>query len=286
MSKFVAVLFCLFVCANAFAWKEVSGGNGVGGTLLDSSANDESIRLHGSRLMAIFKAGFSLQIARFPFLEDIAFKYMAGPHAKAWYTEGRQLRPECKNQILIDVPQEIWACQNDVEVRINVDQWYAMKDFERSRLLLHEILTAMRGDTDDRFQAVIPAVLTLTNGTSPFVARFELMRVGFPTLLFYNEIDRAVELLALFVDQTCEATTAEQATLVAEKIFASRTGSSPREVSEMLLTQAGATAATDMIEKNQFGRKLCARKPDSAKLRDSLFKSWYADWVIARREEI
>lgn len=204
LSILISFSIIFFALNSAFAGKEVSGGNGVGGTLLDRKTQEAGVRFDGENLLAILVGEKTAIFKEFPLLLAASRHYLTGTNAKAWYAESRELHPDCRNRVTTDQQQDIWACQNDVEIRINADVYLKLSPSVRADLILHEILTALRlseGKTE-----TVPAAFAVLDDAALSLSQkqVEFDRLGFAPLVSAGEYDFALKAVANFSAQVCE----------------------------------------------------------------------------------
>ena len=189
----VFIVTVLAVSSAHARWKDTSGGNGVGGTLLDIHEAGEAVEINGEELIQILNSRYSDRLNQLPFLKDYAVSQLAGFRTmKSWYLDGRHFAKECENQSVLDLPdRSTIACQNDVEVRVQVDWWKAASKSDQAALILHEVFTAISLNTQ-QFRALREAV-ALMSATSFSAAAFQstIEAHGFPYIPTTTELDKA-----------------------------------------------------------------------------------------------
>ena len=150
----------IFACSLAQAHKDVSGGNGDGGTLLDRGIYAEAKELDPFDILTLLKREKHSIFERYPLLSNIAGEMIT---SKSWYLESREFAKECRNQILLTSDQEVWACQNDIEVRLNSNWWSHATDQVKTDLVLHEVFVNfwLAGDDVKSINSVVESLLTL-----------------------------------------------------------------------------------------------------------------------------
>ncbi|MES3038252.1 MAG: hypothetical protein V4736_10130 [Bdellovibrionota bacterium] len=214
MKKYSLIFLAVIsVPLTSLAWKGVSGGNGSGGTLLEVASYSESTRLSRQVVYDIVYEELRPNLKVMPFIDELTWDFL---YSKAWYLEDRAFHPECLNSSVIDVNQEIWACQNDVEIRIRKSWWEAASNKEKAQLILHEVITAMRFH-DQKFSTVGPAVYSLlTNAHQPKAVQDEFLRLRFPYMPTTAEIDFMDKVMQDQLKKLCAAPTKEAAYQLAD----------------------------------------------------------------------
>lgn len=176
----------------ALASKEVSGGNGVGGTLADATVYEAGKELTSSEIEKLLRIELPHVFEAFPMFAYITSRTVSMTGGKLWFLETRSLNPKCLNPLTLELDQTILACQNDVEVRIHESWWLSASPNERARLVLHEVLTALKFK-DGKFGAVIPVtaklLMTPMNGVDVAKTAFKL---GFGYFMSADEMKTAV----------------------------------------------------------------------------------------------
>lgn len=196
-----------FLSSPSEAYKEVSGGNGVGGTLRDRFSHGEVEKLDGYESYLFVSKIYSTTLSKFPLLKDAAYELYAGRNRKALYLDDRELNPACLNSSTVSGSAVIWACQNDVEIRINKLWWNSASESARADLLLHELLTAIDFKSDLR-GAVEPAFAALSDQTlSATQIVDEFNRLKFAKLYETREVSAVEESLIQFSTRVCSSKT-------------------------------------------------------------------------------
>ena len=201
--KITLATFVFIVGTQASAYKEVRGGNGVGGTLRDRYSHGETQRLDGAALYEILRAKFKSQLSRFPLVDEAARALYFGATAKAVYSDSRELHPDCLNGSTVGGRAEIWACQNDVEIRISKSFWDANSDSLKADLLLHELITALFFKKENE-GAIEPAVIAFLDGKlSVKQIKAEFWRLGFKNLYSETQVAQVQASLFAFSKVVC-----------------------------------------------------------------------------------
>ena len=203
--KAIFLMALLVWSTAAFANKGVSGGNGVGGTLLDPQTYEQGQRVEGALLEQTLIAQHPHIAREFPFFKRLVFELTQGSRFKYWYLEDRALNPACLNPVTVKASQQILACQNAIEVRINRTWWNEAAPRDRAALLLHEILTALRF-SDARFETVpLATSLFLNPQLDAKTVADELGRLRFPNFLPTDDVAAATRELTPFIANLCLA---------------------------------------------------------------------------------
>ncbi|RYZ77663.1 MAG: hypothetical protein EOP05_00980 [Proteobacteria bacterium] len=259
--------FTLAPTANA-RWKDTSGGNGVGGTLLDQFERGQSEPLPGEDVLKAVHAVYGARLADLPllqrYLEEISTKRKA--HL-AWFLEDRKLSKECFNQSALDLPdQKILACQNDVEVRINRAFWLSATPEQKANLIVHELFTSMaleRGVT----RGIREATTAFLDGSkSTRQVGDSLANAGFPFLPTRQETQETLSLMAETEKQTCSLKNQQQILVRVADLVATFQTSTGVEASAL------AVPAIDLQlnEQKSYGCKTSVIKPHF----ELLFAAW------------
>ncbi|RYZ93074.1 MAG: hypothetical protein EOP06_02230 [Proteobacteria bacterium] len=249
-------------------WKDTSGGNGVGGTLLDQFEQGQSEPLPGEEVLKAVHAVHGARLTDLPllqrYLEEISTKRKT--HL-AWYLEDRKLSNDCFNQSALNLPeQKILACQNDVEVRINRAFWASATPEQKANLIIHELFTSMaleRGVTRGIREATT-AFLDLKKTTRQ--VGDSLADAGFPFLPTLKETRETLTLMATAEKQTCRLKNDREILVkVADLISAFQTATGVE-------ASALAVSALDlqMAEQKTYACKTSILKPHF----ELLFSAW------------
>lgn len=171
MNKLVIVLIAVLTSVSVpclAKYKEVGGGNGFGGTLLDRAEYDSSTQISSEDTYHLLVRVYAPLFSHFPFLRVEASDLFL--QRKNVYLEDRPLNTDCLDQSTLDIRNsKILACQNDVEIRIDRSWWMNANENEQADLLLHEQLT-----DEALSKGQLDAVRYLFNElTSPSVADVE-----------------------------------------------------------------------------------------------------------------
>lgn len=271
IKSFAILCFALLIATGAEAYKEVRGGNGIGGTLRDRYSHGESARLDGEVLYKILRAKFSRELDRFPLISDAAWSLFTGAKAKAFYTDTRELHPDCLNSSTAGGKADIWACQNDVEVRITDSFWKNASEDQRADLLLHEMITALffKTELEGAIEPAFVAFADLNNSTDQIQAEF--YRLGFAGLYNAKQTDAVISALGSFSHAACGLETGAARTNLILGYVLNFTSQS--KFAEATLFEASAQLLSN--ELLPWAELHCVAA-DTTTLKSVLFRAWQA----------
>lgn len=204
---FVILAACVLFFEPALASKEVGGGSGTSGRILDRVLSEKSTKLDGEALLKSLVKRFGKEFSEYPFLFAMSEHYLIGNNSKAWSLDDLPFVDDCKNKSSVKVTLEDWACQDRTTVRIRAAVWKKLNEATRADLVFHEILTAARlldPRIETTFEVVAPSFATIVDRRLSFLdKRTELTRLGFGVLYHAEEVEIARKTLIRYESAVC-----------------------------------------------------------------------------------
>lgn len=270
--KSLSFVLALFVSVSALAHKNGGGGNGVGGVLLDQAVYAKADELKPIDLTILLDREQKVLFTRYPLLRYLSHDVILT--GKTWYLDDRKFQPMCRNQMTVQAHQDIWACQNDVEVRINRKWWKSATPHVRSELLIHEVFTALwiADDNAKSIGAVVAAYLDPKS--SPTEVQLKSAIAGLPIFETSEVYDRAILLLKKFQLSTCAVTDRDQALAIADSIVRQSTADESKLADTADAARLFAPAIAYMSKREMYGPGFC----DEAHLKNADSDLGWALW--------
>lgn len=252
--------------------KDVGGGNGVGGVLLDRIEYGQSEEISDAAYALLHDEKSDLLVA-IPFLENLAIETFL--IRKDTYIGDYTFIDACKNESLLDVGQEVIACQNDVELRIQKSWWSQATQSAKVDLLIHELIRSLWLETPSTRSINAAVYALLRGGSTIYDINAHLSRADLPMLYSAGSTKLASQYTEKLLKSLCAATSQKQA----EEIF--KTASKDFEAAEIDLDKAAksetsplpleATEAyhlftlvgTGLVARNEFGQHYCEIQPNA-----------------------